>query len=179
MNVVPGSVENLTVADEQMLLMRLEFASQDMPFGLPVLTSITARSVITASGSPVFLPSKSLLRIPVEFANKGTLEFTSSGDRPVNLGIQLLSRNGSVERLDFARVSIPHIAAGSKAIVAVEVPIAELNNRNLLILPVQEGVAWFDKFDVKGLEVGPFYACLDKERPWVCNASHIAMPEGK
>jgi hypothetical protein len=174
-SVVPGSANKITVENREMLLATMTFPPPHDVKTLPRLNATQARSTLSIAGDPTFTPDAGTLRIPVELSNLGTVEFTSEGVHPIDLGVQLLSTSGKVEKVDFIRTTIPDIAPGGQALVNISVPMTEISDRILLILPIQEGVSWFDHFGVKGLIIGPFHACSNDSRPWMCDASGHAL----
>jgi hypothetical protein len=178
-SVVPGSANRITVVDRQMLLVTMALPPPAAAKPTPPLNAGQARSALSMSGDPTFTRDAGTLRIPVELSNLGTVEFTSEGAHPIYLGVQLLSTDGKIEKKDFVRARIPDIAAGTQALVNISVPITEINDRAMLILPMQEDVAWFDKFGVKGLTIGPFHACSNDNHPWICDASGHALRASK
>lgn len=97
--------------------------------------------------------------------NTGSTTLVSSGTRPVRLGIQLveLESDGSIRVLnkDFVRASLPPIASQESAEIDAAVPLKMAMGYSLLVLPVQEGVAWFDHFGQEPLIVGPVRECGD------------------
>lgn len=174
-SVVPDSAKRITVEDRQMLLATMSLPSPAAAKPLAPLKADQARSALSMSGDPTFTSDAGTLSIPVELSNLGTVEFTSEGAHPIYLGVQLLSADGKVERKDFVRARIPNIPAGTQALVNISVPITEINDHSMLILPMQEDVAWFDKFGVKGLTIGPFHTCSNDDHPWICDASGHAL----
>jgi YD repeat-containing protein len=94
----------------------------------------------------------------VDINNQGTVTLSSSGKYPVNLGDHFVDASGKILVNDITRASIPDIAPGTHAAVAISVPANGLlgTGRLLQFIPVQEGIAWFDRYGTKPVTVGPY-----------------------
>jgi len=166
----PNSVQEITVGDKHMLLMRVTLTD-------PVpLTPDQMKSTLTLDSEPTFVPSKDVVRLSVEFSNEGTATFRSNEALPVRLSIKFLAPNGREALTNSLRTEIPYIGPGQKAKVTVEVPASNLNDKGIYIIPVQDGVAWFDTVGVKGVTLGPFKACTNSTQAWICDNSHRPLP---
>ncbi len=73
--------------------------------------------------------------------------------------------------MDLARAALPDIAPGTATTVTILLPLNGVLNESAQILPVQEGIAWFDSFGTKPLTVGPFNSCSDATSGKVCDAT--------
>jgi hypothetical protein len=135
------------------------------------------RAKITLDGAISLNASGDTLRVPVQVDNQGIVDFDSSANPSVDLGSELADGNNKVVYQDFIRTPLGLIKAGSKATVVVDLPVAKLAGHAVLIVPVQEGVAWFTGFGVEPLHVGPFAAC-DKQGAsgTLCMADGMAIP---
>lgn len=172
----PGSTaEKITVDGKPMLLLKLTTS----PRTLPPLNQSQARSSLAITGTPAFKYDTRSVVIPLEFSDLGPLDFTSNSNYPIHLGVQLLSTTDSVENGNFLRVPIPDIPAGGKASMTIDLPAAGIDGHRMRILPVQEGVAWFDQFGIQGLTVGPFHACKANDQAWMCDVSGNPLPAAR
>lgn len=130
----------------------------------PLQASEVGSKVEFVGSSPV-QSDENVFTARFRVTNTGSTTLVSSGTRPVRLGIQLvqLESDGSMRVLnkDFARASLPAIASQESAEVDAAVPLKLAMGYSLLVLPVQEGVAWFDHFGQEPLIVGPVRECGD------------------
>jgi hypothetical protein len=170
--VAANSVKEVTVADKHMLLMNITLANP-----APLIAGQTSASV-EQEGSPTFLPGEGKLRVIVKLTNSGSVEFTSEGHRPVRMGVQLLAVDGKVAETDYGRADIPDLEPGQARSVTVDISSAKLDDHDVLILPVQDGVAWFDVLGTKGIKLGPFHACTLDAKPWLCDAAEQPLAKG-
>jgi hypothetical protein len=128
-----------------------------------VQLSLQSEPVLTANGQSI--------AVTVNLVNSGKTILSSSGAMPVHLGAHSVDANGKVIDNDLARVSLPDIAPGTAASVTIQLPLTGTVNKSVQILPVQEGVAWFDTWGTKPLTVGPFSKCSNSADGNVCAAS--------
>lgn len=122
-------------------------------------------ATVTHVGSTSYNPANGLMTIRFNVANTGTTTLVSAGDHPVRLGVQLVRiADGATElvNMDFVRVELPAIAPGEAVEVEAQVPADLALGNGLKVLPVQEGVAWFDHFGVDALVIGPVEQCADR-----------------
>ena len=134
-------------------------------------TPLTAGQVdvkLTLQGEPVLEADGQKIAVKVNLANSGETALSSTGTKPVNLGAHSVDASGHIVTLDLARAPLPYIAPGSSAVVTISVPVSGAMNNSVQILPVQEGVAWFDAFGTKPVAVGPFVSCSDAALGKVC-----------
>lgn len=89
----------------------------------------------------------------------------------VNLGAHSVDMAGKIVDNDLARGHLPQIAPGVTAKATILLPVAVTLRHRVELLPVQEGVAWFDKWGTKALVVGPFRPCGHQATEKVCGAS--------
>lgn len=137
-------------------------------------TALTADQVqvqLTLQGEPALTADGQNIAVTVNLMNGGKTVLSSSGTPPVNLGAHSVDANGKIINLDLARAAIPDIAPGTSAAVTILLPVTGVVTESAQILPVQEGVAWFDAFGTKPLTVGPFNSCSDAAAGKVCDAS--------
>lgn len=123
-------------------------------------------------GSPELANRGSEIVVTVRVKNTGTRMF-GSGTPPygVNLGAHSINATGAIVNNDLARGHLPQIAPGANATATIRLPVDKLLGKRAEILPVAEGVAWFDKWGTRPLIVGPFNACGHDNTGAICNAA--------
>jgi hypothetical protein len=127
---------------------------------------------LTLQGAPAVSADGQNIAISVNLANAGKVTLTSQGStNVVHLGAHGVGPDGKVVITDLARASIPDIAPGAQATVTILLPVAQVLNKSAQILPVQEGIAWFDAWGTKPLTVGPFSNCSDAAADKLCDAA--------
>lgn len=137
----------------------------------PSVVPLTADQVnvqMTLQGAPVVSADAKSIAVTVDLANHGKTTLSSAGG--INLGAHSADVNGKVVDMDLARAPLPDIAPNSQATVTIQLPTDKTLGNSALILPVQEGVDWFDTWGTKPLVVGPFSACANPAVGKVCNA---------
>lgn len=125
---------------------------------------------MTLQGAPTLSADGHSIAVTVNLANHGKTTLASSGASPVNLGAHSADASGKVVNLDLARASFPAIAPNNQAAITIQLPVAQVMGKSAQILPVEEGVAWFDAWGTKPLTVGPFNSCASPATGKVCNA---------
>jgi len=134
------------------------------------LTADQVNVQMTLQGSPTLSADDQFINVTVNLANHGKTTLISTGANPVNLGAHSADANGTIIDNDLARAPIPDTAPNSQATVTIQLPIAQIMGKSAQILPVQEGVAWFDTWGTKPLVVGPFNSCASATIGKVCDA---------
>ncbi|WP_336807971.1 hypothetical protein [Fulvimonas yonginensis] len=121
---------------------------------LPSEVNVTLRLV----AGPTLSADAQAIEATVEITNQGTVTLTSSGSYPVHLGDHLVDASGKIVTNDLTRAAIPDIPPGGSAAVAIAVPANAVLGTGLRVqyLPVQEGVAWFDRFGTIPVTTGAF-----------------------
>jgi hypothetical protein len=151
-------------------------SSSSTPKGKPFVAD-QVRAIISLGGALSVNAEGNTLLVPVLVDNEGVVDFDSNTNPPVTLGTQLASSDSKVVQTDFIRTNLGLIKAGSKSVISVKLPIAKLVDHEVLILPVQEGVAWFSDFGVVPLKVGPFKACGSTSAVGVlCDSNGASIP---
>ncbi len=138
-----------------------------------LVKALTADQVnvhLALKGEPALSTDGRNIVVTVSLENDGSIALSSSGQMPVNLGAQGVDGSGKIISRDLARASLPDIAPGTTANVTILLPIAATVNHSAQILPVQEGVAWFDTWGTKPVTVGPFTSCSNAADGEVCGA---------
>ena len=131
---------------------------------------------MTLHGAPTLSADGKSVDVTVDLANHGKTALSSKGSKPVNLGAHSVDANGKIIDTDLARAALPDIAPGNTAMVTIQLPVEKLNGKSAQILPVQEGVAWFDSFGTTPLTVGPFKSC---ETSAMCGADGKPLATGQ
>lgn len=131
------------------------------------LTADQVSVQMAVQGAPMLSVDGNAIEVTVNLANHGETTLSSKGTKPVNLGAHSVDANGKIIDMDLARAPIPDIAPGSQTTVTIQLPVAQVSGHSAQILPVQEGVAWFDNWGTKPLTVGPFKPCRDSA---ICGA---------
>lgn len=127
------------------------------------LTSADVKVEMQLEGAPVLSVDGKSVKLTVDLLNQGSATLDSSGKYPVNLGVHLLDAAGHNVSNDFARAALDHpLLPGDSETVSFSVPATSLAGHGVAILPVQEKVAWFDKWGVAPLDVGPFRSCTGR-----------------
>lgn len=122
-------------------------------------TAADVKVQVAQNGVVTLNSDGSVLHVPISIDNQGSVDLDSSAAPPVNIGAHLLDKNGAVSILDLVHASLGDISAGTKKTLVVDVPATQLADHVLAIVPLQEGVAWFDTLGVAPLKVGPFKSC--------------------
>lgn len=117
--------------------------------------------VVTQVGDIVHNQARNVLTARFRVENTGKVLLVSQGKMPVRLGVQLVGQDGAPVKVDFIRANLPEIAPGSAAEIVVEIPADAVVGYSLRVLPVQEGVAWFDSLGQSALVIGPLETCPD------------------
>lgn len=128
-------------------------------------------------GQPAVTADGKSIQVAVNVTNDGTETFGSAAaPNSVNLGAHTVDASGQIVDNDLARGHLPQITPGATGKVTILLPIALALGHRVELLPVQEGVNWFDAWGTKPLTVGPFDACSDPTAGKVCDASGKPLP---
>lgn len=134
------------------------------------LTADQVSVQMSLQGAPTLSADGQAIDVAVTLANHGKTVLSSTGSNPVNLGAHSADANGTVIDNDLARAGLPDIAPGGQATVTIQLPVDKTLGKSAQILPVQEGIAWFDAWGTKPLIVGPFNSCATPAAGKVCGA---------
>jgi hypothetical protein len=131
------------------------------------------RASVTLARTPAISTDGKSIVVTTAVANTGNAAFGTDIARGVNvnLGAHSVDASGKVLNQDLARASLPHIAPGASGTGTILLPIDKMLGNSAQILPVEEGVAWFDKWGTKPLTIGPFMACSSAAVGLVCDAA--------
>lgn len=130
-------------------------------------------ATVTLAGTPSISADGKSIVVTTTVTNTGNAAFSTdiAPGVNVNLAAHSVDASGKVLNQDLARASLPHINPGASGTATILLPIDKMLGNSAQILPVEEGVAWFDKWGTKPLTVGPFMACSSAAGGLVCNAS--------
>lgn len=121
-------------------------------------------------GSPTLSADGATITATIELTNNGKVVLTSTGTKPVNLGAHSADTNGKIINRDLVHATMPDVAVGSQAVVTIQFPVDQVLGKTVQVVPVQEGVTWFDDLGVKPLVLGPFSNCANPATGKVCDA---------
>ena len=130
-----------------------------------------------ASAPEVTADGKDIL-VTVNVTNDGPAPFGTQATpaNNVNLGAHAIDATGKVVDNDLARGSMPEATSGATVKATILLPVDKVLGRSAELLPVEEGVGWFDQWGTKPLVVGPFKACDGGATDKVCDASGNPLP---
>jgi len=111
-------------------------------------------------GTPSLAFHGTSARYQVQVKNEGTVPVYGAGKNAVNLGVTILSSDGTIDGpgglRDFLRVPLPLLAPGQSASVALSIPAdAKVDGKTVRLATVQEFAAWHDTRDT--IDRGPFH----------------------
>lgn len=130
------------------------------------------KAKLALSGPPTVTTDGKGILVKVRITNIGASPFgTITGPHNIKLGAHSINAAGDIVDNDLARGRLPQIEPGAVAQASILLPIGRTLGYRVELLPVQEGVGWFDKWGTKSLVVGPFEACSGREVAKVCDAS--------
>lgn len=130
------------------------------------------KAKLTLVGSPAVTANGKSILVTVNITNDGTAAFGSASmPHNVNLGAHVIDASGKKVVNDLARGHLPQTAPGATVQTSILLPVDQTLGNRAEILPVEEGVAWFDQWGTQPLVVGPFKACADASVGTVCDAS--------
>lgn len=129
---------------------------------------------LALAGSPAVTADGKDILVAVNVTNDGASPFgtQATAANNVNLGAHSIDSTGKVVDNDLARASMPEVAPGATVKETIRLPVDKIQGYSAELLPVEEGVGWFDKWGTKPLVVGPFKTCSNK----VCDASGKPLP---
>lgn len=125
---------------------------------------------VTADGKDVV--------VSVNVTNDGPAPFGTQATpvHNVNLGAHSIDVTGKVVDNDLARGSMPEAAPGATVKATILLPMDKVLGYSAELIPVEEGVGWFDQWGTKSLSVGPFKKCSVGQTGPVCDASGNPLP---
>ncbi len=139
----------------------------------PTQEPLTANQVnveVKMQAAPTLSADGQWIEVATNLTNNGKTILTSNGTYPVHLGAHSVDASGKIVDMDLSRADIPALAPGSQAVVTIRLPVNQVLGRSAQILPVQEGVSWFDSWGTTPLVVGPFSRCESATAGKICDA---------
>lgn len=129
-------------------------------------------------GSPAVTPDGKDVLVRVNVTNDGSAPFGTKATaiNNVNLGAHSIDTTGNVVDNDLARGSMPEVAPGATVRATILLPVDKVLDHSAQLIPVEEGVAWFNQWGTKPLVVGPFKTCGGVSNDHVCDASGKPLP---
>lgn len=128
---------------------------------------------LALAAQPVVADGGKNILVIVNVTNDGAATFgtkaTPAGN--VNLGAHAIDAAGKVVDNDLARGSIPEVSPGASVKAMIRLPVAKVLGHRAQLLPVEEGVGWFDEWGTKPLVVGPFEGCRGSATADACDAA--------
>jgi hypothetical protein len=118
------------------------------------------------------------IRVVVNVTNDGSAPFGTQVTpvHNVNLGVHLVDVTDKLLDNDLARGSMPEVAPGATVKATILLPMDKVLGHSAELIPVEEGVAWFDTWGTKPLVVGPFQNCKDAAIGKACDGSGKPLP---
>ncbi|TCV97688.1 YD repeat-containing protein [Luteibacter rhizovicinus] len=137
------------------------------------LTPSQVNVTLTLLGPPTLSADGTTISVTVDIANHGTAKLTSAGRDPVHMGARIFTTGGQDAVVSIPRTNIPDILPGGHAAVTSTIPASTvIGTGNVIrLVPVQEGIAWFDTWGTVPIEVGPFSACAQTS-VYLCNTEY-------
>lgn len=133
---------------------------------------------LALAGSPAVTADGKDVLVTVNVTNDGPAPFGTQATptHNVNLGAHAIDATGKVVDNDLARGSMPEVAPGATVKTTILLPVDKVLGHSASLLPVEEGVGWFDTWGTKPLVVGPFVRCSGNVAGKVCDASGKPLP---
>ena len=133
---------------------------------------------LALAGSPAVTADGKDVLVTVNVTNDGPVPFgtQATAANNVNLGAHSIDTSGKVVDNDLARGSMPEVAPGATVKATILLPVDKMLDHSAQLIPVEEGVAWFNQWGTKPLVVGPFKACSSTSIGNVCDASGKPLP---
>lgn len=133
---------------------------------------------LSLRGTPTVAIEGASIQVHVLVENTGEIRFGSASEpHNVNLGAHSIDASGGIIDNDLARGHLPQVTPGGVVKASILLPVARVLGHRAEILPVEEGVAWFNKWGTKPVIVGPFRACSHLGVTRVCGADGKPLPQ--
>lgn len=133
---------------------------------------------VALDGHPWVTADGANILVTVKVTNDGNAPFGTQATpiHNVNLGAHVVDASGKILNWNLARGSMPEVAPGAAVKATILLPVDKVLGHSAELLPVEENVAWFDKWGTKPLTVGPFLACANPSIGKVCDSSGKPLP---
>jgi len=142
-----------------------------------VTSEASYQASLALSDSPEISANGQSIIVTVNVTNTGSSTFGSTTTpNNVNLAAHSFDATGKIVDQDLVRGHLPQVTPGATASATILLPVDKILGKSVEILPVQENVAWFDKWGTKPLNVGPFETCSDAAAGKVCDSSGKPLP---
>jgi len=143
----------------------------------PVAQTKHYHAELALAGSMVTADGKNVL-VTVNVTNDGPAPFgtQATATNNVNLGAHSIDTAGNVVDNDLARGTMPEVAPGATVKATLLLPVDKMLDHGAQLIPVEEGVAWFNQWGTRPLVVGPFKACSSTSIGNICDASGKPLP---
>lgn len=123
-------------------------------------------------GRPEAVNGGTAIKVTVRVTNDGPKTFGSATQpHSVNIGAHTVDASGKIVDLNLARGTLPQIAPGAAAMASILLPAKQSIGYRVQILPVEEGVAWFNEWGTSPLVIGPIKSCGDAGTAVLCDAA--------
>lgn len=144
----------------------------------PVAPTGNYHAQLALAGSPAVTADGKDVLVAVSVTNDGATPFGTQATpvHNVNLGAHAVDATGKVVENDLARGTMPEVAPGATVKATILLPVGKVLDHSAELLPVEEGVGWFDQWGTRPLVVGPFEACSNAAAGKVCDASGKPLP---
>ena len=161
-------------------------ASAPVDAAMPALSinaSIAAENVdlsYTVVSGPLYDKTNDAVSYAIEVQNNGKDTLSSAGKHPVNIGLAILGKDGTMNTppasLEFQRYPLPTpLATGEKLLLPISFPVTPTLGGTAQIDGVQEGVAWFSSYGQPTLRLDTFSRCGDKQES-LCGSNDKVVP---
>lgn len=133
---------------------------------------------LALAGSPMVTADGKNVLVTVNVTNDGPAPFgtQAKATNNVNLGAHSIDTAGNVVDNDLARGTMPEVAPEATVKATLLLPVDKMLDRSAQLIPVEEGVAWFNQWGTKPLVVGSFKACSSTSIGNICDASGKPLP---
>lgn len=143
----------------------------------PTTSSGHYQAKLVLDGQPELTADGKNIVVNVNVTNDGPGTFGSTTEpNNVNLGAHAIDAAGKDVANDLARGHLPQVAPGATARTSIQLPVSQTLGHRAEILPVEEGIAWFDQWGTQPLVVGPFKPCTNAAMGAVCDAAGKPLP---
>jgi len=145
----------------------------------PISSDAIDLSYTVVSG-PTYDKANDAASYTIEVQNNGKDTLASAGTHPVNIGLAILGKDGTMNTppaaLEFQRYPLPApLAHGEKVQLPISFPVAATLGGTAQVDGVQEGVAWFSSYGQPTLRLDTFTRCGDKQES-LCGGNGEVVP---
>ncbi|MEO6517924.1 MAG: hypothetical protein ABIO17_02870 [Pseudoxanthomonas sp.] len=157
----------------------VDAAGPALAIDAPIAAENVDLSYTVVSG-PLYDKANDAVSYSVEVQNNGKDTLSSAGTHPVNIGLAILGKDGTMNTppasLEFQRYPLPTpLATGDKLLLPLSFPVTPTLGGTAQVDGVQEGVAWFSSYGQPTLRLDTFTRCGDKQES-VCGSNGEVVP---